>query len=167
MLDEQAAERGAEDGGEDDRHADHAHHARHVRGPAALTRIIWPIGISRPPPEALQHARGDERLERPGEAAERGAGGEEHQRDDVEAAGAEAGRGPAGDRDHGGEREHVAGDDPLDAVERGVELLRESVSSATLTIVVARTDMIAPRMTAIAMRLTWGSCLRFLSIPKV
>ena len=96
-------------------------------GPAARTRIIWPIGISMPPPRPCSTRAAISVSAVPREPAERGARGEEHERDDVEAAGAEARRGPAGDGDHGGEREHVAGDDPLDAVQRRVEVLGEGV----------------------------------------
>ena len=124
VLDEQAAERGAEDGGEDDRDADGAHDARHVARAGGLDEVDLADRDQHAAGEALQDARGDQRLERPGEPAERGAGGEEDERDDVEAAGAEAGGGPAGDRDDRGEGEHVAGHDPLDAVQRGVQVRR-------------------------------------------
>ena len=69
------------------------------------------------------------------------------EREDVDVPGAEAPRRPAGDRDHGGEREHVARQHPLDVGERGRAGRARASSSATLTIVVSRIDMIEPSTT--------------------
>ena len=77
--------------------------------------------------EALQDAEGDQRLGRPGEAAERRTADEEHEREHVEPLRAEAVRRPAGDRDDGGERQRVPGDDPLDRLQLRVEVLGEVV----------------------------------------
>ena len=80
-----------------------AHHARHVARAGGLDERDLADRDQQAAREALEHARGDERLEVPGEPAERGARGEEDEAEDVEAAGAEAGGGPAGDGDDGRE----------------------------------------------------------------
>ena len=50
----------------------------------------------------------------PGRRTQRGPGGEQEDRGHVEPLGAEPVGRPAGQRDHGGERERVAGDRPRD-----------------------------------------------------
>jgi hypothetical protein len=77
--------------------------------------------------DALKDAEGDERLRRPGQAGEHRAEGEEDDRPDPQPLGAEAPRGPTGDRDHRGERQHVARCHPLDVGERGVQVAAERV----------------------------------------
>ena len=95
VLDEQAAERGAEDGGEDDRDADRAHHARHVARAGGLDERDLADRDQQAAGEALQDARGDERLEVPGEPAERGAGGEEDEARGCRGGGRRSGRRPS------------------------------------------------------------------------
>src|SRR5207253_2913594 len=83
-ADEEAADGRAEDGGEDDRHADRGHHARHlVRAGRAHERDLADRH-QHAAREALEDACGDERLEVPGEPAERRAEREERKRDDVQ-----------------------------------------------------------------------------------
>src|SRR5262249_28272888 len=60
-----------------------------------------------------------------GESAERGAGSEEDEREEVQASRTKAPSGPPRDRDHGREREHVGGDYPLDVGEGAVQLPAE------------------------------------------
>ena len=104
--------------------------------------------------EALQHAEGDQRAGRPGHARQRRAGQEQDDRDHVEALGAEPVGGPAGERDHRREREHVAGRDPLDRRQRRCGSRSRGASIATLTIVVSRIDMTAPSTTTAAIAIT-------------
>ena len=95
VLDEQAAERGAEDGGEDDRHADDAHHARHVARAGGLDERDLADRDEQATREALEHARGDERLEVPREPAQRGAGGEQDEAERCTGGGRRSGRRPS------------------------------------------------------------------------
>ncbi len=96
-------------------------------GPAAWDRIVMPAGMIMPPPRPCRTRKHDQRLGRPRHARQRRAGEEEADRDDVQALGAEAVCRPAGERDHGGEREHVARRDPLDRGQGRVEVLGQGV----------------------------------------
>ena len=93
-------------------------------GPAARVMIVMPSGISMPPPRpcSTRKAMSISMLRR-GRAQHR-AGGEQHHREHVEPLGAEPVGGPAGQRDHRGERQRVAGHRPGD--------LRPGVASNSL-----------------------------------
>ena len=94
-------------------------------GPAARVRIVMPSGMIMPPPKPCRTRKtiSDSALQaRPGQHR---ADHEQDDRGHVQALGAEAVGGPAGERDDGGERERVAGRDPLDGRQRRVELLRQ------------------------------------------
>ncbi len=96
-------------------------------GPAAVAIITCPSGRISAAADALEDAEGDQLTRGAGEPAERGSGREEHERGQVDALGSEAAGGPARHRDHGGDREHVAGDHPLDRGERRVQVAAEGV----------------------------------------
>ena len=119
-------------------------------GPAACERIVMPAGMIMPPPRPCRTRKAISELGRPRQARQRRADQEQADRDHVQALGAEAVGRPAGERDHGGQREHVARRDPLD---RGQVVLKslDSVLIATLTIVVSRIDMNVPSTTTAEM----------------
>ena len=124
-VDDQAADDRAEDRPEQHRHADHAHHPADPRRPRRLGEQGHPDRHDHAAAEALQDAEEDQRLGRPGEPAEGAADAEQRDRDHPDPLRAEALGHPARQRDHGGEREQVARRDPLDRVERRIELARQ------------------------------------------
>ena len=112
VVDEPAAEDRAEDRPEQHRHADDRHHAADAVRAGGLREDRHAERHQHAAAEALQDAEGDQRARPPGEAGEHRAADEEGDRDHVQALGAEAVGGPAGERDHGGERQRVAGRRP-------------------------------------------------------
>ena len=90
-------------------------------GPAARVMIVMPSGMSMPPPRPWSDAERDQRLDRPRRAAQHRAGDEQHQREHVEALGAEPVGRPAGQRDHRRQRQRVAGHRPRGDRVGGVE----------------------------------------------
>ena len=123
-------------------------------GPAAWASVIIPIGMIMPPamPWRTRKAISASALQAGRTARswrEGGDGGHPHP------LGTEPLGRPAGERDDRGQRQQVAGGDPLDRRQRRVSS-RDSVWSATLTIVVSRIDMIAPTITTIATARTSG-----------
>ena len=84
-----------------------------------------PAGMSMPPPRPWRTRKVISDSGRPREAGEDRAAEEQRERQHVQALRAEAVGGPARDRDDGRERERVAGDDPLDRLERRVERRRQ------------------------------------------
>ena len=127
VVDQPAAEDRAEDRRDQHRHAEDAHHAAHPVGAGLLGHDRHDRGHDHAAADALEDAEGDQRVGAPGRRAEGGAEHEEGERGEVDALGAEAVGGPAGRRDHRGERQGVAGDDPLDRRQRGVEVDRQPV----------------------------------------
>ena len=96
-------------------------------GPAARVRIVMPSGISMPPPKPWRTRK---EISEPADQASPESTEPLTKRRDrghVEALGAEAVGGPAGERDHGRQRERVAGRHPLDRRQRGLELTGERV----------------------------------------
>jgi hypothetical protein len=75
--------------------------------------------------ETLDNAEAHQRRDVPGGGAQHRAGREEHERYQVRPLGAEAIRRPAGQRDHRGEGERVAGHAPGHLRGRGVEVVLE------------------------------------------
>ncbi len=144
VVDDQPAERRAEDRRQHRRDGDDAHHTPHPLGPGRGREHQLADRQEHAAAEPLQDPEADQLGRRGREAAEHRAGREEDEREDVDVLGAETARSPAGHGDHRGEREHVARQHPLDLRERRVQV-GLSVSSATLTIVVSRIDMIEPR----------------------
>ena len=90
-------------------------------GPAARVMIVMPSGISMPPPRPCSTRKRDQRADVPGHAAQRRPGDEQHDRRQVEALGAEAVGGPAGDRNDRGQRQRVGRHRPGDRRVGGVE----------------------------------------------
>ena len=91
-------------------------------GPAARVMIVMPSGMIRPPPKPCRIRK---KISEPSLHAmpESSEPDDEHaDRGHVEALGAEPVGAPGAERDDGGEREGVAGRDPLDRRQRGVEL---------------------------------------------
>ena len=127
VVDEPAAEDRAQDRAEQHRDADDAHHAADALRAGGAGEDRHAERHQHAAAEALQHAEGDQRLRRPGEARERRADEEEGDREHVEPLGAEAVGGPAGERDHGRQRERVAGRRPTGSSSAGVEVSRERV----------------------------------------
>ena len=125
VVDEIAAEDRAQDRAEQHRDADDAHHAADAAGAGGAGEDRHAERHQHAAAEPLEDAEADQRLRRPGDAREQRAGQEEGDREQVQALGAEAVGGPAGERDHGRQRERVAGDDPLDRREGGVEVTRQ------------------------------------------
>ena len=122
-----AAEDRAEDRAEQHRDAEHGHHATDALRAGGAGQDRHAERHQHAAAEALEHPVEDEQLERGGGGAQHGAGGEEQHGQQVEALGAEAVRGPAGQRDDAGQGEGVAGHRPRDLGRGGVELALEGL----------------------------------------
>ena len=109
---------GREHGGD----RDDAHDAAHALGPGHVGHHELADRQDHAAADALDDAEDDELGRRPGQPAQHRPRSEEHERQQVDLLGAEAPRGPAGDRDHRRQRQHVAGHDPLDLRDRAVQL---------------------------------------------
>ena len=96
-------------------------------GPATWAMISCATGMIMPAARALQDAAEHKRGGRVRHRAQRRADREEHERSEIDLPRPEAPRGPAGDGDHRGEREQVAGDHPLDLRDRTVQVVPERV----------------------------------------
>ena len=127
LVDQRATEDGAEDRAEQHRDAEHGHHATDPLRTGGPGQDRHAERHQHAAAETLQDAEEDQHLERGRRRAEHGAGGEERDREEVEALRAEPVRGPAGQRDHAGEGQRVGGHRPGDLGGRGVELFLEGV----------------------------------------
>ena len=135
---------------EQHRHADDAHHPPMRLRPRGLGERDHPDRHDHAAGEALEHAEGDQRLGAPRQAAQRARHDERADGASSTPAAARSARPPtrsAGSpsRARAGSRSRPTGSST--AARRG---RRASVSSATLTIVVSRIDMIAPTITTTA-----------------
>jgi hypothetical protein len=126
-LQEQAAEGRTEDGGKHHGNADEAHDLGQVAGTGGLDEDHLADRRQHSASDALEHAEEDQLPARGGQRTQTRTQREDDEGDEVEASRAEAPHRPAGDRNDRGEREQVAGDDPLDALERGMEIAGEIV----------------------------------------
>ena len=122
VLDDRAADDGAEHRCEQHRHADDAHHAAHAARARGLSQGDHPDRHDHAAGEALEHAEADQRLGAPGQAAEAAGHDERRHGGHPHPLRAEALGGPPGQRDRGREREQVAGAHPLDRRQRRVQL---------------------------------------------
>ena len=125
VFQDQPPDRRSEDRRQHRRDGDDAHHAAHPLWPRGLGHHQLADREDHAAADALQDAECDQLAGRRGEPAEGRAGREQDQRGHVHALGAEPARRPAGDRDHGGERQQVAGHDPLDLIDRRVQFVRQ------------------------------------------
>ena len=125
-VDQPAAEDRAEDRAEQHRDADDRHHAADALRAGGAGQDRHAERHDHAAAEALEDAEADQRLGAPREAREHRAAHEEEDRGQVEALGAEAVGGPAGERDHRGERQRVAGHDPLDGRQRSCRTPRRA-----------------------------------------
>jgi len=91
-------------------------------GPAAWARMVLPDRQDHPGAEPLQHPEGNQRPKRPRRPGQHRTRQEQQQREDPRSPGAEPLGRPPGQRDHGGEGEHVAGHHPLDGRDRGAQV---------------------------------------------
>ena len=87
--------------------------------------ISWPTGMIMPPPAPCSTRKSTSSVVEVGDRAQRRADREQHERGHVHALGAESPRRPPRHRDHGRQREQVAGHDPLDLGDRAVQVVPE------------------------------------------
>ena len=97
------------------------------RGPALCATSVNPTGTSMPPPKPCTTRKAISSPADVAERAQRRADGEQRDRGDPGPLGAEALGDPARERDHRRQRQQVAGRDPLDRAQRGVQVARERV----------------------------------------
>jgi hypothetical protein len=117
VVDQPAAEDGAEDRAEQHRDAEDRHQAAHPGRAGCAGHDRHAERHEHAAAEALQDPEEDQHVDRGGGGAQHRPEREEQERQHVEALGAEPVRGPAGQRDHGCESQGVAGHGPGD---RGV-----------------------------------------------
>ena len=92
-------------------------------GPTARMMMVMPIGMSMPPPSPCRHAEDHQLRQVLRNAARHRCEREERDGDEIQTLGAKTITRPAGHRDHGTLREHVAGDDPRDVcIGAGLEI---------------------------------------------
>ena len=167
-VDEPAAEDGATDRAEQHRDAEDRHEAAHAGRARGLGHDRHAERHEQASTEALDDAEEDEHVDARRRGAEDRADGEEAEGEHVEALGAEAVGGPAGQRDDGGEGQRVGRDGPGDRGVRqrvvGAGERRLQLGSATLTTVMSRIDMMAPRTTTPAILRTAPSILSGYSV---
>jgi hypothetical protein len=94
-------------------------------GPAAWARMVCPMGRIIPAPSPCSTRKAISDPSRPGRPGEHRTRQEQQQREDPRPPGAEPLGRPPGQRDDGGEGEHVAGHHPLDRRDRGAQVARE------------------------------------------
>ena len=124
-VDQPAAQDRAEDRAEQHRDAEHRHHPADPLRAGRAGHDRHAQRHQHPAAEPLEHPERDQHLDAVGGGAEHRAGGEQRQREHVEPLGAEPVGRPAGQRDHRGEGQRVAGHRPGDLRRRGVEDLLE------------------------------------------
>src|SRR3954454_92580 len=129
---------------------DDRHHAAEPVRPGGLREGTHADRHDHAAAEALQDAEEDQRARRPGQAAQRRAEPEQGDRDHPDLLRAEALGHPPGERDDDREAQHVAGRDPLDRVQRGVELARQRLERDVDDRRVEDIDMITPTVTTTA-----------------
>ncbi len=127
VLEDHSTEDGAEDRREHCRHGHDPHHPPHALGAGNLGHHQLTYWHDHAAAHALQHAEQHQRGGRGGHSAQCRSGSEQHQRDHVHALGSITPRGPAGDRDHGRQRQQIAGDHPLHARDRAVQVAAKGV----------------------------------------
>ena len=113
-----AAQRRADDRGDQPRHAEHRHGRALLLGREAVDQDPLAGGLESAAGDALDHPEEDQLLETGGKAAQHRGGGEDGDGEEEVPAAAQAGREPASDRQDGGVGRQVAGHDPVAVVHR-------------------------------------------------
>jgi hypothetical protein len=126
-VQDHAADDRPQDRAHDDGEADHGHRAAEVATARRLHDQCRQQRQQQAAADALHDPERDQARRVPGQAAEHRAEQEHRQRHQPEPLAADPGLRPRHDRDHDAEREQVAGADPLDGGDGGVQVGRQRV----------------------------------------